>query len=213
MKSLDDVVYVDSREPQNRKIRAENKWNAQVEQLAVGDYVYKSTGIEYKTIEDFLSSITDGRLRAESVAQMYTFDHHYVMIVGDVDKTIAKLWFKAKVRVSRKMFDAALVSLTTYTNVMMAPTEDKAFDLMDLIFQKNNDGKDRTTIPLKKPTQNPVYNYLASIYKIGNEKARLITTELDLKTLNELMVIQKDDLLAIRGIGEDTANRVMGAII
>ena len=111
------------------------------------------------------------------------------------------------------MFNGALVSISTYTNVLQAGNQHQAFEIMDLIFRKTNDGKNRLQLPVEKPSNNPVFNYLAGIYKVGSDRANLIIDALELHNLNELMVITKEDLLSIDGIGETTANRVMEAIL
>ena len=95
IKIMTDKVIVDSRETKKRKKRAEKLWgleNVSIMQLTYGDYVYKNVGIELKTVEDFIGSIKSKRLYNQSVGLNETYAHHYVIVYGDVSKTLNHLY-------------------------------------------------------------------------------------------------------------------------
>ena len=204
-------VIVDSRESESRKKIASKHWNIEIQELPIGDYVYKDTVIEYKTMNDFLSSIRDNRLKKETISQAMEYPHHYLLLEGDVDKTLRELDYKG-VLFTKAEYNGAITSLLTYTQIIPATNPSHAFRLMDLLFKKLYDGKNRMILPVEKPSTNPVYNYLAGVYKVGDVRASKIIQSLKLNNLEDLLNLTEKDLLNIDGIGKDTARRVMEAI-
>jgi len=64
--------------------------NAELAQLPIGDLVCGNACIELKTIPDFLSSITDGRLAHQPVHMKENFSHPLILILGSFTDILAQ---------------------------------------------------------------------------------------------------------------------------
>lgn len=208
MSTKEHNVLADSHESKPRINAAKKRWNTVVKQLDVGDYICDGkVVVEYKTMPDFLSSMRDGRLKRESINQL-AFPYHYIVVVGDVDTTIKSLRYK-NIYYTKAEYNGALSSLLTYTKVIPASNMNHAFNLMGMVFDKCLDNKDRTIPSHPKPSSNPCFNFLAFIPGIAEERAKLITEELELNTAQDLFTVTKEDLMGVSGIKEKLADKIM----
>ena len=210
------IVKIDSREQNRvktaRRLFEELNHETIIEQLPIGDYVCGQCVVEFKTASDFLASIFDGRLFTEAINQADNFNHHFIMIIGDVDKAIAinKHFIADFNKVS---FYKVVSKLCTFTNVLFFRDSYDAFLCMhELFLQCNAEDK-----PLMKKVQkisydNPAANYLACIPGISTKRAIGIAEQLELNTLADLIRLTKDDLLKVDGVGNILAEKIITAI-
>ena len=81
-------LEIDFRESDARKEAAYqffvDDYDISVVQLPIGDFLFdKKVVFEYKTANDFISSVIDGRVFRQS-KRMQQYPFHYVMMVGNV---------------------------------------------------------------------------------------------------------------------------------
>ena len=210
-------IVIDSREHKERKSYAERRFTAwgydyEVKQLPYGDYVCGNTVIEWKTTIDFIQSVLDGRLRKESIDQANHFPYHFVFVVGSIDVACYEFKKYTKIQFHKTHFYNAMASLLTYTNVVCFPNEQDAFKLMKYLFEKCNDTNNRVVRPVEKLSRNPCYNFLVSIPRISQKRAENICALHNLKTLRDLMKMDKKKLVAVDGIGDSLADEILKAI-
>lgn len=210
-------VFIDSREQKriDYAIRRCKAWGMdyEVKQLLYGDYVCGNTVIEYKTTVDFISSVLDGRLKKESIDQANHFPYHFVFVVGDIDVACYQVKKYTKVKNFHKTkFFGAMASLLTYTSVVTFKDDKDAFKCMRYIFEKCNDTNRRVVRPVEKLSRNPCYNFLVGIPRISQKRAESICTLHNLKSLNDLIKMDKTKLLAVDGIGESLADEILIAL-
>jgi ERCC4-type nuclease len=209
---------MDSREHKERRKYAERRFKAwgmdyEIKQLPYGDYVCGNTVIEWKTTIDFIQSILDGRLKKETIDQANNFPYHFVFVVGSVD--VACYTVKKYTRVKdfhKTRFFSAMASLLTYTNVVTFKDEKEAFQCMRYVFEKCNDTNRRIVRPVEKLSRNPCYNFLIGIPRISQKRAENIVALHNLKTLKDLLKMNKKKLLAVDGIGESLADEILQAL-
>ena len=211
-------VDIDSHEKQRAK-RADKAYTkagceTNIKELLIGDYVFDGTVVfEYKTFEDCFSSIMDGRLNNQAIEQYENYDYHYVIIVGtDGDKTkaITNLYYN-KVRFSISQYEGMVDKLNTFTNVLFADTEAKAFAKMKSQAEKCLDGKPLMKKSPKK-TANPVYNRLMQINGLNHKKVSAIIKTLKLKSYRDLDNTTHEELCSVDGIAGKTATMIIKAI-
>ena len=211
-------VFIDSREDKKRREYAERRFKAkgfdvEVKQLLYGDYVCGNTVVEFKTTIDFIQSIFDGRLKKESIDQANAFPFHFVFVVGSVEVGCWQWKRYTKTNVFHMTnFYSAMASLLTYTNVVTVPSEKEAFHLMRFVFEKCNDTNRRVVKPVEKLSRNPCYNFLVGVPRISQKRAEAIVSMHNLKTLRQLIQLDKKKLLACDGIGESLADEILKAI-
>lgn len=212
------TLYVDTREHKDRRKYAERRckawgWDYIEKQLPYGDYVCGNTVIEYKTSLDFIQSLLDGRLKKETIDQANHFPFHFVFVVGSIDVACYTIKRYTKLKNFHKtQFFSAVASLMTYTNVVLLQTEQDAFKIMKYVFQKCNDTNRRIVRPIEKLSRNPCYNFLVGVPRISQKRAESIVTMHNLKTLNQLIKLDKTKLLACDGIGESLADEILKAL-
>ena len=210
-------VFIDSREHKNRRDYAlrrfkSNGFDTEVKQLLYGDYVCGNTVIEYKTTIDFIQSIHDGRLKKETIDQANAFPYYFVIIVGSVEVACWQWKKYTKRNFHMTNFYSAMASVLTYTPVAIVPNEKEAFHLMRYLFLKCNDTNRRVVKPVEKLSRNPCYNFISGIPRIGQKRAEAIVGMHNLKTLRDLMQLDKKKLMACDGVGESLANAILEAI-
>lgn len=216
MKQKDYHLYVDSREHKRIpyvKARCHSwDWDMTVKQLKYGDYVCGNTVIEYKTTLDFIQSIIDGRLKKEAIDQANHFPYHYVFVVGDVASACSMYKRYTKRNFYKTHFYSAVASLMIYTNVVIVPNMQDAFQLMRKVIEKSNDTGNRVVRPVEKLSRNPCYNFLVGIPRISQKRAEAICTLHNLRTARQLFALDKTKLLAVDGIGESLADEILKAL-
>ena len=190
--------------------------STQVKQMKYGDFVSGNTCIEYKTTKDFIQSVQTKRVFRQAINMNNKFKHSFVFVEGEhdkMDKAIRSSRFYG-IPFSWKGYYGAIASLSTYSNVIIVKNFTEALKFMEHIFEKCNDDKVRNFIAPPTDDEKWCVNFLACEKgdNIGVTIAKRIVDELEIKTLTDLLNISKEDLMSVRGIGENTANKIMERI-
>jgi ERCC4-type nuclease len=219
---IDGKIRIDNREGKRKQkvIDFFGSENCVVEQLTTGDYIYDDkVCIEYKNVKtDLFSSITNKRLFRQVSRMIQEFPIHYILIQGKPIEHVIKMQMKKKKNpginwdFTVKQWNGAYTSLCQVTQVVFANNLTHAILLMNLLFKKSTDNKNRVYNYMEK-FQNPAVTYLSCINGIGQSKSELICESLELQTLNDLLSLNNEDLLNVKGIGKKTVDKILGAII
>jgi ERCC4-type nuclease len=212
---LDDVVYVDSREPLKIQKMAEKFFDQiEVKFLPVGDFVYKDICIERKQVEDFAGSIRpkkgkkEGRVFVQARNMFRNFRQHYVIIVGSHKDLTQKFRQNKKGYVTVDQYIGAKASLHQITKVDTVENNTQFFKTAKSLFKKGTDGKDRTqgrAERVKLTTGNIELDMLSCIPNLGEVRANAVLAEYD---LYDLYYVTEKDLLSINGIGPKFAKLI-----
>ena len=213
---MNDTVYIDSRETEKRKKRAERLWgeeNIEIKKMKCGDYVYKDVGIEFKTVDDFIGSIRDGRIYRQAVSLDETFRKHYIIIYGNVTETLDRR-YRIGHSFSMKSYLGAIASVSQITPILCVENENQAFTLANALFEKSTDGKNRKA---KKPTidkkamkhKNKLVGVLSFVGDINSTRAEKLINELNLKTFEDIINLTEDDIKTVKGFGDKTARNIV----
>lgn len=221
-------VLVDSREgkriPQTIKYFGADR--TEIKQLPTGDYCYiKDTkennidvAIEFKTAPDMINSIQNKRIFRQVRRLRTEFPNHYVIVLGNIVNYIEVMQKKAR---TTKVFNfdftieqwlGAYSSLEQVTRVLFANNFNQCLKLMDLVFKKCTDEKNRNYLYNEKISENPVTNYLASIQGIGFKTAEKVSNELEMNNLYDLLEIERENLLNLKGVGDKTTDLIIQSI-
>ena len=217
------TVTIDSREGERitsaRKYYTEQGLEVKVAELPIGDYVFTdgtdSVIFEFKLITDFVTSIQDGRIFNQAITQTEEYNHHFVLIHGDLytrHKAIAISQHYQPINVQQYL--SAIASLNRYTTVIETynPTIQESYHRM--MIQAEKCLTDRPIVKkFPKKHKNPAFNYLCyCIYGISSKKAQAIIDTHNLETLTDLMNLTIEDLTIIDGIGKKTAENIINSI-
>lgn len=215
---------IDSREKERIPYAKQffDKYEPIAVELETGDYMFEncdadeSVIFEYKTIKDFIGSVSDGRIWEQLIRMNDEFDWSFIVIEG----TIEDLQRENKRRMlqqntgrpfSFNQFYGVIARLNCYTTVVQCHNQAQAFNYMEKQMLKIFDDK-----PLikhfKNDNDNVVVNFLCCIDGINYKSANMVVYALDLKTLSDLQNLTIDKLLSVDGIGQKKAELIMGVI-
>lgn len=216
-------IKIDGRE-KDRKNRALDYYsykghNVSIENLDVGDYLFNDEVIfEYKIISDYMSSINNNSLFNQAANQALQYPFHYVIIVGELKHYVTSNWKFARQRDYPKYvhdnysrYYGALRRLRSFTTPIEVETEEQAFNEMLEQAKKCLDDhtEDYIGISRKVKTNNPVLTFLTCIKGVSSRKGKVIIDEYKIKTLEDLLKLDIEKLIKIKGIGNKTANNIM----
>ena len=212
-------VFIDTRETDRIKpamFYFSTKNSVSVEELDIGDYIFeedeKQVVFEYKTMTDFINSVTEGRVFNQAIDQQSQFLYHFVIIEGtdeEMQKICSDRYYSTGVSFSKAQFYGAIARLNTFTTVIRAPNKKTAFEIMEVQSKKCFDDK-AVAKSFPKSEGNAAFRYLCyCCNRVGSKTAELIVNELSLNNLEDIIALKKDELTNIYGIGDATADTIL----
>lgn len=223
--TLKGKVLIDSREGERIQPTIDyfGKDQTEVKQLTYGDYIYiseegKKIVCEVKqTHTDLFNSIQSRQVFRQVADMVRVFPVHYLLIVGNPEEEIIKNMIIKKKNpnyhwnFTLEQWDGAYTSLQQVTRVVFAYNWKRALSLMNLLFKKSTDNKNRV-FNYNPKLNNQAATYIACKKGVGQRTAELITNELELETLEDLLGVTKDNLLSCEGIGDKKADLILKGI-
>lgn len=217
------TVFIDDREqsrvaPAYQYYKEDMGLQTYVLELHYGDYVFvdKDSNIkvafEYKTVDDYISSLKDYRVFNQALNQSNKFDYHFVIVVGtDEDKkrvTDKQYWVTGH-DLSDTEFYGGFASLVNFTSIIQVPNSKTAFGVMEQVARKCT-----STRPVvkrfPKSRGSPAYRLLNNnVHRVGHVTAQNICDTLGLESVDDVLGLQKADLLKVNGVGEKTADTIL----
>jgi len=217
------TVFIDDREqsrvaPAYQYYKEDMGLQTYVLELPYGDYVFldKDSNIkvafEYKTVDDYISSLKDYRVFNQALNQSNKFDYHFVIVVGtDEDKkrvTDKQYWVTGR-DLSDTEYYGGFASLVNFTSIIQVPNSKTAFGVMEQVARKCT-----STRPVvkrfPKSRGSPAYRLLNNnVHRVGHVTAQNICDTLGLGSVDDVLGLQKKDLLKVKGVGEKTADMIL----
>lgn len=202
-------VSVDSREPPDTyKLVVKQFPNAKIEQLDVGDIVYKNIAIELKTWGDFIQSIMDKRFKN----QLYNFllnteiDGYY-FIYGkwtDINKY-------SKIKMQAVLGAIASIQARYGLKINIYPNKQYAIYIACKIIEKSSDKKDVRPVTFRISTDDRAVNMLVQSAARFQEKAAKNALE-HFGTIKDVINTSPKDLEKVKHIGKETVKRFFETI-
>lgn len=219
MKILIDAREKDRIKSATRYYTNELKQEVEVKELPIGDYIFtdgeNSVCFEFKLINDFITSISNGRVFNQAINMAENYDYHFVVIRGTESERAKYLAISKNYQtVTVFQYHGAIASLNRYTTVIESYTPYINEAYYRMYIQAKKCLQNRPIVrKFEKKHKTPALNYLTyCIYGLNYKRAKLITDTYDLHSLNDLNTLSIDKLKEIDGIGENTAKRIMEAI-
>lgn len=183
--------------------------------LDVGDYIFESVdgefvAYEFKEAQDFLNSINSesNHLHNQVYELMTNFDHRFVVVqCEDMRKELNNLYYTTGIDMSLSQINGAIADYNRVATVVICETRYQAFDYMfrqaGKIFRN-----DEYKWTYGKKTPNSALNYLSAIKGL-DKRAEEICNTLDLRTLEDLLNLEIDDLTTVKGVGSKKAEMII----
>lgn len=213
-------VFIDDREVDRKDYAMKQyaSFNPKIVHLTEGDYLFKGYNgvyvcIEYKTGDDFLSSIGQGEthLHNQVYSMIHKNDYNFIMIeCKNMKSLLGKRYYQTGMEMSIPEVNGAIAEFNTVCTVLQGQTKYACFDLMMRVAAKIIMEKP-FLYKFRKKSKNTALNYLSSIHGL-DKKSYAICKELDLHTVQDLFELSVEDLIRIDGIGKVTAEKIIGEI-
>lgn len=175
--------------------------------LEVGDIVCGDIVIERKEAGDFVASIMDGRLRAQSAKMCLNFEHKYVIIEGNP--------FGTKSSIHENAIIGKMTSLMVKNNIKLAFVENPrqfVYMCFSIICKHIKEGKfnpdEFKMLSYSITNENILTAMIHQIPSIGYDKAESIAKMYGFSFKRIADEIKAEDLTTIEGIGKVTAEKV-----
>lgn len=218
-KERNNTLIIDSREPSSVKNIITGAFesvgfNTKIEELKEGDFKYHNIIFERKEINDFVSSILEGRLKTQKRKLLKKANegyHIYLLIQGDY-KDIDSYH-----NINKRSFAGAIASLNEYgIHTLHCSQYDLTmmFELMYGIIRKYNEEKKIETVFIEPDSISWSSKSLMCIDGIGKETAENIIKEIP--HLHIFYDNKKEHmfkaLLDVQGVGLKTATKILDTI-
>lgn len=197
------VFYADDRERQEvienlsffTSIPPFDAYQFEIRRLPVGDVVYKSFGLEEKSVWDFRNSVYDGRFKRQMYELSQNFSKAAVAVSGDMSslnessqKAVSTSEWKAWLKFGIPTFH--------YTDdFFMCYGILKGLELMD-----SNLGPGRPSVRSKEKTADKLIAIVSRFDYVNKKRGRWLLEHFH--TLSNLFGATKEQLMEVRGIGE-----------
>ena len=207
-----NTLIIDSRE--TKRIKSATKYyeklgyEVSVSTLPTGDYLFNNQVIyEFKTMADYMASISDGRLFNECVNQSECYPYHFCLIQGSNYDLKRALDYS---NISMRQYIGSISRLNTYTTVIncMGGVHN-AYYTMHTQTEKCLDDIGKVK-QFKVKEYNTAFNILAyTIPRVSTVRADRIVETLQLETVHDIVNLTKEELLTVDGIGDSLADNII----
>ena len=191
------------------ELRARDDVALEVRRLGVGDFlVEEGFAVERKTLSDFATSVVDGRLFKQAFA-LAQGARRGVLIMEGAASTARNL------RVSREALQGALITVSVFYGLAVLRARDCA-ETARLLVYLGRQAKRYFHGSLPRPGYRPKGKRARQLFVlqglpgIGPERAERILEHFG--SVEKAMSAHVDELSAIDGIGEATAERIRWAV-
>jgi Fanconi anemia group M protein len=190
-----------------RDLSTRERIETRLETLAVGDYVLSDrVVVERKAVEDFLDTLVGGdRSMFEQVgAAARHYARPVVIIEGD------RLYEARNVHPNAIRGALASLAVDFGASVMQTDDADETADLLEVIARREQETDDRAVSVHgekggKTLAEQQEY-VVGSVAEVGPVTARALLEHFG--SVERVMAAEKDDLLAVDGVGDVTADRI-----
>ena len=204
----DDVkMYVDHREKGSQVIKQliDKGVHVQLEQLEHADYLLSSTvGVEYKTAEDFVNSIIDGRLLDQLKMLKEQYTRPLVLIEGE------DLYGIRNVHPNAIRGMIATIAINYSIPILFSKDAEESASLLHLIAKREQSSNTTDFTPhatKKAGTLKDMQEYVVSALPgVGMTLARPLLVAF--KTIKKLVNASEEDLQEVEKIGKVKAKKI-----
>ncbi len=203
-------VVIDSREQNSRVVSelARKGIKIRTTQLSTGDYlISEDTAIERKSVDDFLTSLMDGRLFSQAKALSKEYQNPIMIIEGE--------GLNHRRNIDERAIYGALASLATDFRipVMMAKDEKETASLTYALLSRKGKTKRTTSLRKDKISMSDMDTKKFVLEGLPNISGTLADRLLEhFGSLREVFNADEEELTKVKGIGAKTAKRIVDVL-
>ena len=179
-------------------------------QLHYGYYVCGDSAIEFKTNTDFIDSVYNKSIFNQIHELREKTKYPALLIEGSIDKARR---IRQMAIVNDKCLRKSYINLSSKVPVFNSNNiNSTCYYMLDFFKYNENDIHYGEYHIYHKLTNEPVINYLGGIKGVNSKYNILsakIASKLNLKTLDDLLNVTKEDLMSVDGVGVRVSNKIM----
>jgi len=206
------MIVVDSRESKSMVVNLLDKVGAnyRIDTIEVGDYIVGDIAIERKEINDYVGSLTSGRLHNQLYNLSFNYPVSVLLIEGYIDEVLMYRKIKKQTyisslagAISKRAPDGARGVINM---VMVSTPYDTALFLKYL--DEKQDSIRKPVIAKKKGIGSEEFaiSILSSLPNVSEVRARRLLEHFG--SVQCVMNASIDELMEVKGIGESTAKEI-----
>lgn len=203
-------ITVDTREQNSAVVRelAKKKIKINTSQLSVGDYIIsEDTAVERKSIDDFLESLTDGRLFSQAKSLKSNYQRLVIILEGE--------GIYEKRNINDQAIYGALSSLACDFNLPIISTKN-GDETASLLYSMVSRKKDKTRSSSVRKDKRSMSTYdtkkfiLEGLPSISGKLAERLLDHFG--SVRAVFQADKEELQQVKGIGPETAEKIISVI-
>ncbi|MFP4050364.1 MAG: DEAD/DEAH box helicase [Thermoplasmata archaeon] len=203
-------ITVDTREQNSAVVRelAKKKIKINTSQLSVGDYIIsEDTAVERKSIDDFLESLTDGRLFSQAKSLKSNYQRPVIILEGE--------GIYEKRNINDQAIYGALSSLACDFNLPIISTKN-GDETASLLYSMVSRKKDKTRSSSVRKDKRSMSTYdtkkfiLEGLPSISGKLAERLLDHFG--SVRAVFQADKEELQQVKGIGPETAEKIISVI-
>jgi ERCC4-type nuclease len=199
------TIVVDAREKANRIVKhfVDDGFLIDVKQLAVGDYILTDEiGIEFKTKQDFVDSIVDGRLMTQAAALARTFIKPLIVVQGEED-----LYSIRNVHPNSIIGAMSTIAVSFKIPVLFTRNEQETYQLFLSLAKKQTQKLEHNPRTLKPKEAKEEQEFIVSgLPGIGIGLAKDLLKHF--KSIGNILSADEEELAKVDGIGKTKAKKI-----
>lgn len=201
-------IQLDTRESQETKDILKIFLKCKTVTLPVGDIVYNETIVfEHKTVNDFISSVFDGRLFTQISAMQNNYPHSFVLVSG----TLTEVLETAEMINRYNSILAAVCScFVRGCPVIFCDTLINLADVVKVLGEKLTDGKTRDRPIQKTNLEDKRLRLICSFKGVDATRGKALLNRFD--TVSNVLNASSSDLQEVHGIGKVTADNIRAVL-
>lgn len=201
-------ILLDTRESPETKDILGLFLKSEEKMLPVGDIVYNDSVVfEHKTINDFISSVFDGRLFTQIDAMKDNYPHSYVLVSG----TLTELLETAEMINRYNSILAAVCScFRRGSPVIFCDTLINLADVVKMLGEKLTDNKVRSRPIVKTKMEDLRLQFICSLPNINEKKGKALLEKFG--SVSGVINAPSDELMTVYKVGEKTAKGIRAVL-
>lgn len=201
-------ILLDTRESPETKEILELFLKSEETMLKVGDIVYNDLIVfEHKTINDFISSVFDGRLFRQISEMQNNYPHSFVLVSGTLTEVLETA--EAIARYS-SILAAVCSCFARGCPVIFCDTLVNMADVIKVLSKKLTDGKERSRPVEKTKMEDKRLQLICSFKGVDATRGKALLNRFD--TVSNVLNASSSDLQEVHGIGKVTADNIRAVL-
>lgn len=197
-------IKIDNRESKETKTILNIFFNSEEKMLSVGDIIVDDfLCIEHKTINDFISSVFDGRIFSQIEKMKLNYLNNYIMVSGSLTELL-------NLANDKNCYNSIIGAISScYVRncpIIFCDNLPNMCVIIKNLSEKLTDGKDRSITEIKLPIKDNPLKVICSFQGISQKKGKLLLDKFG--SLQSIFDATEPELMEIGGIGKTIARNI-----